>query len=457
MPVEAATYISQLSPADPPGGDPKSQGDNHLRLIKQVLQNTFPNASGAINLTPAQANEVINGLYPEWRSQPYSVIFVDANTIRVTDVNATSVFYVGRRVRVNDNGTIRYGTISVVAFVTDTNIDVVLDTGSFIGPITEVLVGGGHPNKSLEATLIKNVASIIVDNAFQVAQSFLAAINEADRVDVASATSPNLDTAASNYIRFTGTTTIATPVLSNGNRRHVLFAGILQLTNGANFILPSGANITTAAGDTCIMIGEASGVVRVVEFTRASGKAVVESPPAAAAGASMVLIETKEANGSSANLDFTTGIDGTYDKYLFVISGIRASVANDFVMRMSTDGGANYDATGVYAWGGAAETVTTLGAAAGSSTSGSILLNGGANLSTTHAFNGEVELYNPSAAGLRKSVLMKASFIDSAPTIRGFYGFGSYNNTAAAVNAVRFLMLSGVLNAGRISLYGIRK
>lgn len=38
MGVESATKISQLNPAWPLGSDPKSEGDNHLRLIKDVLQ-----------------------------------------------------------------------------------------------------------------------------------------------------------------------------------------------------------------------------------------------------------------------------------------------------------------------------------------------------------------------------------------------------------------------------------
>lgn len=42
MGLETATYISQLVPANPPGTDAVSQGDDHLRMIKQVLQNSFP-------------------------------------------------------------------------------------------------------------------------------------------------------------------------------------------------------------------------------------------------------------------------------------------------------------------------------------------------------------------------------------------------------------------------------
>lgn len=51
MTVESATYIDTLDPTLPLAGDPKSEGDNHLRLIKQVLKNTFPNVNGAIQAT----------------------------------------------------------------------------------------------------------------------------------------------------------------------------------------------------------------------------------------------------------------------------------------------------------------------------------------------------------------------------------------------------------------------
>jgi len=49
MTVESASYISGLVPAYPPGSDSISEGDDHLRLIKTVLQGTFPNANAAIN------------------------------------------------------------------------------------------------------------------------------------------------------------------------------------------------------------------------------------------------------------------------------------------------------------------------------------------------------------------------------------------------------------------------
>lgn len=50
MAVEAATKISELNPLWPLGTDPKSEGDQHLRLLKSVLQSTTGGALSDINL-----------------------------------------------------------------------------------------------------------------------------------------------------------------------------------------------------------------------------------------------------------------------------------------------------------------------------------------------------------------------------------------------------------------------
>ena len=48
MGLETATYISGLNSSNPAGGDGKSQGDDHIRLIKAVLLATFPSIAGAV-------------------------------------------------------------------------------------------------------------------------------------------------------------------------------------------------------------------------------------------------------------------------------------------------------------------------------------------------------------------------------------------------------------------------
>lgn len=46
MGLETATYIADLDSNNPDGADPRSQGDNHLRMLKVVLKNTFPGMTG---------------------------------------------------------------------------------------------------------------------------------------------------------------------------------------------------------------------------------------------------------------------------------------------------------------------------------------------------------------------------------------------------------------------------
>lgn len=58
MPLESAIYINTLQPDWPTGRDPRSEGDDHLRAIKKVLQNTFPSIDGAVTGTPAQINNI---------------------------------------------------------------------------------------------------------------------------------------------------------------------------------------------------------------------------------------------------------------------------------------------------------------------------------------------------------------------------------------------------------------
>lgn len=55
MGLETGTYVNDLNTANPTSTDPKSQGDDHLRLIKSVLKNTFAGFPGLIAATGVEA------------------------------------------------------------------------------------------------------------------------------------------------------------------------------------------------------------------------------------------------------------------------------------------------------------------------------------------------------------------------------------------------------------------
>lgn len=58
MPIESATYISQLNPSYPTGAETKAEGDNQIRMFKGAVQNSFPNVSGAVTVTHSELNSV---------------------------------------------------------------------------------------------------------------------------------------------------------------------------------------------------------------------------------------------------------------------------------------------------------------------------------------------------------------------------------------------------------------
>ena len=63
MGLESATYISQLVATNPLATDPISQGDDHLRLIKSVLQAQFSGLSGTTAVTSSGAElNILDGV-----------------------------------------------------------------------------------------------------------------------------------------------------------------------------------------------------------------------------------------------------------------------------------------------------------------------------------------------------------------------------------------------------------
>lgn len=122
------------------------------------------------------------------------------------------------------------------------------------------------------------------------------ALNEAPPVTLASAATVNIGAAAANTINVTGTTTItAFDTIAAGATRRVIFVGILTLThNATSLILPTGANITTAAGDAAEFVSLGSGNWKCIAYQRANGTAL-------ATGGSSLSNFTEALNTTSPN------------------------------------------------------------------------------------------------------------------------------------------------------------
>lgn len=136
------------------------------------------------------------------------------------------------------------------------------------------------------------------------------ALNEAKGADIASATTTDIGAATGNYVVVTGTTTITgLGTVQAGTRRIVKFSGILILThNATSLILPSSANITTAADDTATFISLGSGNWVCTNYDRKAGTALVASGGAVASGTFSVSVST-----SMTTLFDLTSLDGDTD------------------------------------------------------------------------------------------------------------------------------------------------
>lgn len=100
---------------------------------------------------------------------------------------------------------------------------------------------------------------------------------ETTRATVASATTPNLSTAAANAIELTGTTTITGFTTGQaGTLYYVEYTGAgLTLThNATTLICPTGANIALATGDSFFVFARGSNNVRIIGFQRADGSSL---------------------------------------------------------------------------------------------------------------------------------------------------------------------------------------
>lgn len=78
MSLEAAGFIKDLVATNPLGTDPKSQGDDHMRLIKSVLKGQFSGFTDGIPITLTET--ILNGLGASGVGG-FATAFTDANAI----------------------------------------------------------------------------------------------------------------------------------------------------------------------------------------------------------------------------------------------------------------------------------------------------------------------------------------------------------------------------------------
>ena len=179
---------------------------------------------------------------------------------------------------------------------------------------------------------------------------------------------------------------------------------------------------------------------------------------------SPTLLATATAS-SSASLSFnSTYINGDYQIYKFEFINIHpATDAVDFTFNISSDNGSNYNVTktttAFASYHDEADTESGLTYTAGDDLAQS---TGEQTLSHTGAIgndadastSGTLTLYNPSNIVFVKHFIARLNYYNSGNYSIDCFTAG-YANISSAVNAVRFKMSSGNIDAGQIKLYGL--
>ena len=176
-----------------------------------------------------------------------------------------------------------------------------------------------------------------------------------------------------------------------------------------------------------------SGILTASAVTNATVEDVT-SFDNAASPATLVLLSTQTAS-SSANISFTTGLDSTYDEYIFkFINCHPATDGAEFEFNMSTDGGSNYNVTKTTTYfraehfedgtGGAIAYATARDLA--QSTSFQNLVADQSNANDASA-SGTLTLFNPSSTTYVKHFIAVSNYMgDSVFTQNSFVaGYGN--------------------------------
>ena len=202
------------------------------------------------------------------------------------------------------------------------------------------------------------------------------------------------------------------------------------------------------------------GVIAPAGITNATVADITSFPNAS--GGTLVLLSTQTAS-ASASISFTTGLDSTYDEYIFKYINVRGATDGAvFTFNLSTDSGSNYNVT---------KTTTFFQAYhAENDSAAALTYDVNQDLAQSTSFQrifisgndadqngcGTLTLFNPSS-----TTYVKHFISDNSGTQDNDYAINTYvagyGNTTSAVDAIQFKMDSGNIADGIIKLYGVKK
>ena len=189
----------------------------------------------------------------------------------------------------------------------------------------------------------------------------------------------------------------------------------------------------------------------------------ITSIPAVITGGAMTLLATETAS-SSSTISFTSGIDSTYDEYVFKFINCHPETTGGVLhFQANASGGSGYNetitSTGFYCIQREDASYTDLSYQAGfdqAQGTGYHLLSGDIKNDNDASCNGELKLYAPSSTTFVKHFIATFEAVSNAspPYATNVFTAG-YINTTSAIDEIQFKMSTGDIDSGIIKLYGI--
>jgi len=253
----------------------------------------------------------------------------------------------------------------------------------------------------------------------------------------------------SNVVTATSTNTLTNKTIAYGSNTLTDVVGVTATQTLTNKTLTAptiaSANLTTA-----LTLAGAAGTNGQVLTSAGSGLPTWSTPSSGA----LVFISSQTVTTTVASVDFTSGIDATYNNYYVVFSNFRLSASSRLRLRLrqsTTFVSADYVNLHLNVQTGSVIT-------SGFSTTDTFLMaNAGGAPDTNSYWSGNFTLSSANTGGRRGPVVNGYSGCvgdtGASSTIQSFTGG---IDVAGVITGFQFLATTGNLTAGTVALYGIK-
>lgn len=261
MGLESGTFLDDLVITNPVGAsDNVDKGDDHIRLIKTLLKNSFPDVDQAVSTV------IFNAVEPALARK--GTIWGD----ETLDL-----------LKIRNKGDSAFITLAI-SMLTDNSVDV--DAGTIDG----ATIGAASPSTGIFTTLSATDLSATNMDSTPIGQTTPAVakvtslevtltslltgkvdaretIDEAKGANIASAATTDIWTPATgNLVHITGTTNITGfgTAAKTGIERTLIFDGALTLIDGALLDCPGSENLGISAGDVVVVRADTTTIAKIV-------------------------------------------------------------------------------------------------------------------------------------------------------------------------------------------------